>query len=335
MQRASCEALRAVALSLALVGPLACETPPTLPDAPAGGLDSALPRCQSEPFVGSIAVPEASGAAVVALGTSQALVVVSDSGNQGAYAAVDVNSGALLHTGKLPLGPTSDDVEGLSVLDGDLWGVTSAGWLYRWRALSTGDGFRLVQAPTAMGAVDEAIPADGGLGDTPPRPEWGLVCNAQGVNCGRNYEGLCLDPAAQAVTSHSVGGAGRRASADCVGLVVAKAEAALYCVVRDGAGLAIDGARKFALSFPGALADCAIDANGRAWVGSNSYRFGEVYVVSGWQQLPATPSVTTLDDVSTTGFAEVLAHGPARIVYRMADNGRPGPSEVAAFRCEW
>src|SRR3569623_1123910 len=60
------------------------------------------------------------------------LVAVGDSGQHGAYAIIDPDSGKTLEQGHLPLGDppdASDDLEGLSTLDGKLVAISSAGWI--------------------------------------------------------------------------------------------------------------------------------------------------------------------------------------------------------------
>ena len=137
------------------------------PDAP----EPAEVQCEPLPFAASTPVPEASGAGWLDIDGKLALVVVSDSGNDGAYAIVDPDSGATTESGKLPLGSAGDDLEGIAVRGGQLYGLTSGGWMRVWKRIA--GGFELVTEPYAIGDGD-------------------MVCGARQGNCARNYEGLCL-----------------------------------------------------------------------------------------------------------------------------------------------
>ena len=134
--------MRCVPLILALVACGKSEsapTPPTTPP-PAG---SATPQpaplakavvemateCEKLPFAESTPVPEASGAGWLEIDGALALVVVSDSGNDGAYGIVDPETGKTREEGKLPLGKAGADIEGVAAKAGLLYGVTSSGWM--------------------------------------------------------------------------------------------------------------------------------------------------------------------------------------------------------------
>src|ERR1044071_5661247 len=78
----------------------------------AGSAEGAM-HCAPLAFAASTPVPEASAAAWLAIDGKPALLVVSDSGNAGAYGLIDPDTGATTETGKLPLSDdVSDDIEG-------------------------------------------------------------------------------------------------------------------------------------------------------------------------------------------------------------------------------
>ncbi len=300
------------------VGP---ESPP-----PAGWTCSALPFAQSTP------VPEASAAAWLDLDGSPGsavLMTMGDSGRHGAYGLIDPGSGATLEMGLLPLGDAGDDLEGLAVRDGIVYGLTSAGWMRAWKR--DGSGFALVDGPYPLGPVD--LP-DTNLHDRPPVGS-GMVCGARGVNCGRNYEGLCL-PA--------------HPSGPCTGFVVAKADGHLYCLVDDAShpgrfafwrSAEREGGttrtQSLAIGRPGVIADCAFayDADD-LYVASNLFDLNRVYRVSPWHDL-GSATVTELAGIGV-GFDEGVAVRPDADhpgdveVFRFSDmNG--APSLMSKFRC--
>lgn len=284
--------------------------------------------CTPQPFAESVDLAEASGAAPMKFDGKPALLVIGDSGNHGDYAIIDADTGKLLEKGKLPLGATSDDVEALAAADGVIYGITSAGWVYRWqegpKATATAR-FTLVGEPYAIGAVDSAWRKHGGLGDKPP-PGEAMACVADGTNCGRNYEGLCLQPDLKAAAGKS--------GNQCVGLAIGKADGNAYCVTLSKGKLVAQRDRRFAVAKPGALADCAFDDQNRAVIGSNLFDALAVYTVKDWavtDQASAAPTITRRIGVGI-GFAEVLATGPGGVLYRMSD-ASGAPSLMAKFRC--
>lgn len=309
-------------LLLALPAALACGKDAAPPPVAAGSATEsgsaaasgpAPGACQPLPFAATTPVPEASAAAWITHRGAPALLVISDSGNQGAYGIVDPTSGTTLEVGRLPLGEAGQDIEGLASRGGLVHGVTSSGWIRAWRRTPTDDGFELAGAAYPLGPVD--------LPDTRPREDrppdgTGMVCGARVTNCGRNYEGLCLvDPA--------------HARGPCVGFVAAKADGHLYCVEeRDGA-LVATHAHRIAIGRPGTLADCAFGDDGTLWAGANLFDASSVYRVDGWDT-PATATVTRLASLGV-GFPEVLAVR-GDVFYRMSDTGG-GPSLMAAYRC--
>nr|MBP9089224.1 hypothetical protein [Kofleriaceae bacterium] len=306
--------------------PTAATEDPTAP-APAA---TNIAGCTLLPFAESVDLAEASGAAPVMIDGTAALLVVGDSGNHGDYAIINADTGALLEKGKLPLGATSDDVEALSAADGLIYGVTSAGWVYRWQAAAKPTpNARFVQIgePYPIGAVDTTWRKNGGLGSKPPAGD-AMACVADGTNCGRNYEGLCLQPDLTAAAGKDGQG--------CVGLAIGKADGNAYCVTWNAGKLAAQRDRRFAVAAPGGLADCALDAQNRMVIGSNLFDALSTYTVEDWAtwRLAASataPRITRRIGVGI-GFAEVLATGPAGVVYRMSDASGT-PSLMAKFRC--
>jgi hypothetical protein len=280
--------------------------------APAPGSGPATghaPRCEPLPFAASTPVPEASAAAWIAVGGKPLLLVVGDSGNHGAYGIIDPETGATLETGKLPLSDeVSDDLEGLSAVGDRVYGLTSSGWIQVWRR--QGKGFELVERPYPLGPVD--LP-DTKSHDRPPDSD-GMVCGGRAVNCGRNYEGLCLAPAPR-------GG--------CVGFAAAKADGHLYCLTEESGKLVVHRDRAIAITKPGALADCAFGDDGAVWAASNLFDLSRAYRVTRWED-PATAQVELIGPLPI-GFPELIAVR-GEIVYRMSDMG-VAPSLMARFRC--
>jgi outer membrane protein assembly factor BamB len=142
-----------------------------------------------------------------------------------------------------------------------------------------------------------------------------MVCDGQAVNCGRNYEGLCLAAAPR--------------SPACIGFAASKTDGVLYCLTREAGKLVVHHDRAIAITRPGALADCTFSDDDTLWAGSNLFDLGEVYRVSGWDD----PAAARLERVGALaiGFPEVIAvRGDT--VYRMSDTGG-APSMMARFRC--
>lgn len=265
--------------------------------------------CAPLPFAATTSVPEPSGGAWLTIDGKPALVVVGDSGNHGAYGIIDPETGATVETGTLPMsGEAGDDLEGLAERGGKLYGLISSGWMRVWRR--TGKGFELVDKPYPLGPVE--------LTDKGPRfapGGGGMVCGPRTVNCGRNYEGLCLAPAPK--------------DERCIGFAASKADGHLYCLSETAGRLVVHHDRAIAVTRPGALADCAFGDDGTLWAGSNMFDLGRVYRVTGWDD-PATAKVESIGPVGV-GFPELIAaRGDA--VYRMSDMGG-SPSMMAKYRC--
>jgi hypothetical protein len=175
-----------------------------------------------------IPLPEASGAA--RLGPRRYLVI-ADSGNEGRGLIVDEAAQVTIPV-TLPLGAgAGDDLEGLDIApDGRVFGITSAGWLRAWRFESEGSQASLVFGPARVS--DD--------------PEW--TCAPNGVNCGPNYEGLCLHPAPD-------GAEGDR----CAGWLVSKARGELVCLRTAGEGYRVDTAVLKVVAPANQLSGCAYE----------------------------------------------------------------------------
>jgi hypothetical protein len=290
-------------------------------------------ECSAEKFAESVDLPEASGATPLTIDGKPSLLVISDSGNHGAFAIIDADTGVLIDQGKIPMAATSDDFEGLATSDGVVFGITSAGWIYRWKltAHGTGDGrFEMVGQPYSLGAPDTTWRKNGGLGDKPPVGE-AMACVADGTNCGRNYEGICILPKLAAAKTPNP-----KTEPPCVGLAVAKADGHAYCLTYADGKLTANYARRFAVARPGGLSDCSIDDRNRMVIGANLFDSSNIYTVEDWQSWRLTDA-STAPKISKrigvgVGFSEVLTAGPGDVIYRMSD-ASGAPSLMAKFRC--
>ncbi|MGN6110126.1 MAG: hypothetical protein ACTHU0_33780 [Kofleriaceae bacterium] len=272
-------------------------------------------RCSELPFAESTPVPEASGAAWLEIDGKLGLVVISDSGNDGAYGVIDPETGETLEQGKLPLGGDGADLEGIAARGNRLYVISSPGWI---RVYERAAGkFALVDGPYPLGPID-LDDKGGGLGDKPPKGN-GMVCGATHTNCGRNYEGLCLAPP-------SALGPGVR----CAGFAAAKADGHLYCIVERNGKLSVEYADAIKVARPGVIADCAFSDDGALYVGSNLFDLAAVYRVDGWRD-PGTASGAKLGSLGV-GFPETIAVR-GDVIYRMSDTGGSGPSLMKKFRC--
>jgi len=251
-------------------------------------------HCGQQPFAESTPLPEASGAAWLVVEGKLSLVVVSDSGNNGAYAVLDPDTGATREEGKLPLGTgAGDDIEGFAAHDGKLFGLTSDGWMRVWQR--KGSGFELIDGPYAIG--DQAD---------------GTTCPTK-KKCAINYEGLAL-----AATPKG-----------CAGFACSKGEGRVYCLTEQAGHYAIDHSRSIAVTKPNALGDCTFDDKDGLWVGDNVFGLDQVFRIDGWSA-PATAKVLPVNAFGV-GFPEVIAVR-GDVIYRMSDTGG-SPSLLGKFRC--
>jgi len=219
----------------------------------------------------TIPLPEASGSALLSDGR---IVVVADSGNAGRAVIVDPSMPGAAIDVTLPLGEgAGDDVEGLERgPDGRIWGLTSAGWLRAWR---------FEPGPPPTFALE--------VGPLPIAPEGAWRCASSGVNCGPNYEGLCLHP--------------MPAPGACAGWAASKARGVLVCLVGAAAGFEIDASRTIPIAPEEQLSGCAFEpepphrlvAAGNVMSGSTLW---EVDVESGtataWQAIGAANQETVI-----------------------------------------
>jgi len=148
----------------------------------------------------------------------------------------------------------------------------------------------------------------------------GMVCDGKVVNCGRNYEGLCLLPDR---------GSAPTTKPPCIGFAAGKQDGRLYCVTEERGRLVVHHAPAIEIAGHESLADCAFDNHGGLWAGSNMFDLGRVYRVIDWQ----TPERADVQRVAALalGFPETLAVRDD-IVYRMSDMGG-SPSLMARYRC--
>lgn len=258
---------------------------------------AAIGPCERLPFAETVPVPEASGAQWLAR-DGGVILVVGDSGHHGAYAIISADDGRVLERGKLPLGGGGDDLEGLAAEDPDgarVWAISSSGWMRGWRR-KAGGGYELDVTAHRIDEDDE--------------------CGVDAVNCGHNYEGLCLAPGP---------GAGRPLADGCLGYAVAKADGDLVCLVRDGERWVADRARSIDLGTRDATAACDITPDGAVWTGDNL--FGGTTV----RRLVGGKVVATA--ILGVGFPEAMAIAPGGIIYRFSDLSGDAPSRVAKYRC--
>lgn len=255
--------------------------------------------CEKLPFAASIPLAEASGAVLLpgpAPSDGPELLVVGDSGTNGAYVEVAADDGHLLRSGNLPLGEgAGDDLEGLALDGTRVWGLTSGGWMRAWER--EGTAWKLVEGPYT---IEKHGP-----------------CKHDGVNCGHDFEGVCLRPDGQPDDD------------GCIGYAAARAEGHLYCLARDGARIVALVREGFQSPHAGPkitrrrfLADCAIGADGVVWTGDNL--LGSAMV----RRLAAPEWKGALGD----GFPEAMALAPGGIIYRFSDTATP-PGLAGKWHC--
>ena len=254
-------------------------------------------HCPRQPFADATPLAEASGAAWLPIDGKLALVVVADSGNDGAYAILDPDTGDTREQGKLPLGPgptaKADDIEGLATHGDKLFGLTSDGWMRVWKRKA--NGFELVDGPYAAGTEAD-----------------GTTCPFE-ARCPINYEGL-------AIASTPRG---------CAGYACSKGDGHIYCLIERDGRYRVDAKRRIAVTRPGVIGDCAFDDQDALWVGNNVFGVDQVFRIDGWGDPASAKAVGT--NTLGIGNSEVIAVR-AGVTYRMSDTGG-APSLLAKFRC--
>lgn len=255
-----------------------------------GRTKETLASCERIPFEATIPIAEASGAVWLPGGE---ILVVSDSGNDATFVTIDAADGRVLTSGKLPLGGGGDDLEGLAAADGKLWAITSSGWMRAWKPRGAGKGFALDLPAYRIDPEDE--------------------CPLDAVNCGNNYEGLCLEPRASA----ALGG--------CAGYAASKTSGDLVCLVSDENGRYVAAPeRRLHVSRPETLAACDITPDGTTWTGDNLFGRSAVRRIVDGEVVESA--------FLGQGFPEAMAIAPDGTVYRFSDTGG-APSRMVAYRC--
>lgn len=266
---------------------------------------SALACAPDTMFPGTLPVPEASAATEVALRAGvRELLVVGDSGRGGAALAIEIPSGAQRSL-TLPLDAVaSDDLEGMAWRSGKLYTLTSSGAVRRFTPDGAG-GLTRDQDAYPLGAVPYAC------------------ADLNAVNCGKNYEGLCLRAPAS--------------SNPCVGYAASKAEGKLYCLAFDGTGhLAITTSTPpLSLGLPAdQLSDCAFGAAGGPAenvlaVTTNIFGFSRTYRVD-----EATGGLTKLPIASLLNVEATAIDGDGTL-YVFDDNNGATSSAAKATCVGW
>ena len=261
-------------------------------------------HCKRQPFASKIPIAEASGATWM---PDTSLLVIGDSGTDGAFLRLNSADGSVLTKGKLPLDSgASDDLEGLSRIGSTLFGITSSGYMREWEP--KGDTFVLSRKSYSIALK----------GDTKS-----VCASAKDSNCGPNYEGLCLlDTAADAKPSDD---------APCVGYAAAKARGSLVCLVRRPDGrLAARPEHTISVAAPKTLSGCHFDPKGRLWFGNNVFAANTVGLIEGHQH-PKSAKITRIGALGL-GFAEAIAVGTGGQVFRFSDT-TGSPSLLDKYIC--
>jgi hypothetical protein len=268
----------------------------------------AATTCERRDFPTSLPIAEASGAVYLPASAThgERVVIVGDSGTEGQLVEIAASDGAVLRETTLPLDPdASDDLEGFTRIGERYYGLTSGGYMREWER--TGDGDYELRSP----AYPIAPP---GKGD----PE--LTCkHSRRVNCGPNYEGLCL-------RDEDVPDGG------CLGFAASKTHGALFCLVRDERGrLRVDGTRRIQVTKAGALSGCHYTGGGdELWAGTNLFGANTVYRVTGTSD-PASAQISEIGRLGP-GFCEAIALAPDGRMFRFSDSGL-SPSFCESFTC--
>jgi hypothetical protein len=255
--------------------------------------------CEPQPFPQKVDLAEASAVTFI---SDTRILMIGDSGNKGAFAIIDAESGSLVHKGNLPLDANaSDDIEGVSLMNGTVYAITSSGWVREW---SYSEG-----RFTASASSYALAPAE----------SKGLLCHkGTAMNCGKNFEGLCL----RAETPPS---------GECAGFAAAKASGELICLVSDAAGkLALDPSRVISVAASGSLSGCDLDANERLWFGNNFFAASAIGYVENWQS-PGDAKIQRVGNIGL-GFPEGIAVGSGGQLVRVSDT-RGSPSLLSKYIC--
>ena len=260
--------------------------------------------CKRQPFASKIPIAEASGATWM---QDDTLLVIGDSGTNGAFLRLHSGDGSVLGKGALPLDSgASDDLEGLSRIGSTIYAMTSSGYMREWKP--SGDAFELVRKSYSIA----------------PKGDTKHACaSARDSNCGPNYEGLCLLEAASEPAPND--------KAPCVGFAASKARGELVCLIRDAKGrLAVRPQHTISVAAPKTLSGCHFDADDKLWFGNNVFAANSVGFVEGYQA-PKSATITRLGALGL-GFAEAIALGPDGQVFRFSDTTR-SPSLLDKYIC--
>jgi hypothetical protein len=270
--------------------------PPQPGPEPAPAARAALACTEPAGFPSTLDVPEASAAPLVDLPDGEALLVVSDSGNGGEALVVPTGAGAAPRKLVLPLDRgASDDLEGAAFADGRLYTLTSSGAVRAFvfeggEARRLSDAYRLGPEPASCGDLGK-------------------------VNCGRNYESLCL-------RRTPVAGRPR-------GWAASKEESRFYPLAVDAAGrLLIDASFQpiTVAVAPRSVSDCTFAPTGELLVVTNVHDGNRTFVLdeaTGEARVVDVPGLLNLEAVG----ADAAGH-----LYLFSDtNGRP--SAARRFAC--
>jgi hypothetical protein len=245
-----------------------------------------------------------SGAAEVELvHGKRELLVVSDSGNAGAAMAYDLTTRTFRKLA-LPLdAAASDDIEGIAWRAGALYTITSSGAVRAFHPDRSG-----------------ALAASGASYRLGPAPSWSCE-NLGEVNCGKNWEGLCL-----------------RASRPS-GWVASKQENALYPVTLDAKGrLNLDASSSVPLRLElerHALSDCTFGPKDRLLVTTNVYGGAATYVVDEASAAAGHPAaLVRVADAPGTMSNEAISVDHDGALYQFQDDNGPVSAALRAT-CSW
>lgn len=263
--------------------------------------------CSRAPFATAANVPEASGTAW--LPSQRRLLVVGDSGTNGAFVLLDAETGETKGVGRLPLDSNaSDDLEGLAYTDGVLYGLTSSGWMRHWNVQLDGDQVTAKLTEESYSIAPEQF-ADEYQCQSP-----------HDTNCAKNYEGLCL-----------LRSLPERGTDVCVGFAASKATGQLVCLqMRDGR-LVLNPETKLPVAGPKQLTGCSFDGEGNLWFGTNTFGGNTVGIVQNWQT-PTEKIQTRRARFVGVGFIEAIAAAENGEIFRFSDT-TSAPSLLSKYIC--